>query len=65
MTKIEYNRTKLLFEALMDACPLKPEIIGEGLDITVVRELTGGIYFGEKGDKETEYGKASIKHFQA
>ena len=52
-------RPAILFEALMDACPLKPEIIGEGLDITVVRELTGGIYFGEKGDKETEYGPAS------
>lgn len=52
-------RPALLFEALKDACPLKPEIIGDGLDICVVRELTGGIYFGERGFKETEYGKAA------
>lgn len=52
-------RPALLFEALKDACPLKPEIIGNGLDICVVRELTGGIYFGEKGFKETEYGQGA------
>lgn len=52
-------RPALLFEALKDACPLKPDIIGNGLDICVVRELTGGIYFGEKGFKETEYGQGA------
>lgn len=52
-------RPALLFEALKDACPLKPEIVGDGLDICVVRELTGGIYFGEKGFKETENGQAA------
>ncbi len=52
-------RPALLFEALKEACPLKPEIIGKGLDICVVRELTGGIYFGEKGFKATEYGKGA------
>lgn len=52
-------RPAILFEALKDACPLKPEIIGDGLDICVVRELTGGIYFGEKGFKDTEYGKGA------
>ncbi len=52
-------RPAILFEALKEACPLKSEIIGDGLDICVVRELTGGIYFGEKGFKETEYGKAA------
>ncbi len=52
-------RPALLFEDLAEACPLKPEIVQGGLDIVVVRELTGGIYFGEKGYKETELGLAA------
>ncbi|HYE69460.1 MAG TPA: 3-isopropylmalate dehydrogenase [Anaerovoracaceae bacterium] len=52
-------RPALLFEELADACPLKSEIIEGGLDIVVIRELTGGIYFGEKGYKDTELGKAA------
>ncbi len=52
-------RPALLFSELEDACPLKPEIIQGGLDILVVRELTGGIYFGEKGICETENGPAA------
>ena len=52
-------RPALLFEELAEACPLKPEIIEGGLDILVVRELTGGIYFGEKGTKDTEMGSAA------
>ncbi|MEG1584928.1 MAG: 3-isopropylmalate dehydrogenase, partial [Anaerovorax sp.] len=52
-------RPAILFEQLADACPLKPEIVKGGLDIVVVRELTGGIYFGEKGVKETEMGLAA------
>ena len=39
-------RPALLFDELAEACPLKPEIVEGGLDIVVVRELTGGIYFG-------------------
>lgn len=52
-------RPALLFEQLADASPLKPEILAGGLDIVVVRELTGGIYFGEKGHRETDLGPAA------
>ncbi len=41
-------RPALLFEDLRDACPLKESIIGDGFDLIVVRELTGGLYFGER-----------------
>ena len=39
--------------AVLDASPIKPEIL-EGVDIMVVRELTGGIYFGDKQRTATE-----------
>jgi 3-isopropylmalate dehydrogenase len=39
-------RPALCFDALKDASALKPEIVA-GLDILIVRELTGGVYFGE------------------
>lgn len=42
-------RPALMFPQLKNACPLKDEIVGDGLDILIVRELTGGIYFGERG----------------
>ncbi len=45
-------RPALLHKQLKDACPLKPEIIGDSLDILIVRELTGGLYFGERGRNE-------------
>lgn len=51
-------RPAVIFPQLKSACPLKDEIIGEGLDILIVRELTGGIYFGERGfseDKNTAW----------
>ena len=47
-------RPALLFEELADASPLKPEILAGGLDIVVVRELTGGIYFGKRDRYQTE-----------
>lgn len=52
-------RPSLLFDDLADACPLKKEIVEGGLDLLVVRELTGGIYFGEKGFRETPMGLAA------
>lgn len=45
-------RPALLYAPLKDASPLKESIIGEGIDICVVRELTGGIYFGERGRED-------------
>jgi len=41
-------RPAILFPALRDSCPLKPSIVENGLDVMVVRELTGGIYFGKQ-----------------
>jgi len=42
-------RPAVMFPQLKAACPLKDEIVGDGLDILIVRELTGGIYFGDRG----------------
>ena len=50
-------RPAVLFDPLKDACPLKPEIVANGLDILMVRELTGGIYFGERGRSRGERGE--------
>lgn len=52
-------RPALLFDDLAEACPLKNEIVDGGLDLLVVRELTGGIYFGEKGFRQTDLGLAA------
>ena len=53
-------RPAMVFDELAGASPLKPEILEGGLDIVVVRELTGGIYFGKKGTiAETELGPAA------
>jgi 3-isopropylmalate dehydrogenase len=45
-------RPAICFDALVDASSLKPELVS-GLDIMIVRELTGGIYFGEPRGIET------------
>ena len=47
-------RPAILYNVLKDASPLKEGIIGDGLDIMVVRELTGGLYFGKKSKTKTE-----------
>ncbi len=47
-------RPSVIFGPLKSASPIKDEIIGGNLDIMIVRELTGGIYFGERGRKEVD-----------
>lgn len=65
-------RPARLYTALADACPLKPEISKDGIDLVIVRELTGGLYFGKRGRKdggelgetafdELEYSKMEIE----
>ncbi len=49
-------RPAKLYPALKDASPLRSDIVEKGFDIMMVRELTGGIYFGERGRREGKYG---------
>jgi 3-isopropylmalate dehydrogenase len=48
-------RPATLFPALADASPLKPEVVA-GLDLVIVRELVGDVYFGEKGRRHDAEG---------
>ncbi|MGL4853916.1 MAG: 3-isopropylmalate dehydrogenase, partial [Lentisphaeria bacterium] len=54
-------RPARVFKALANACPLRPDIVGDGFDILCVRELTGCIYFGQpkgirgEGEETTGY----------
>lgn len=47
-------RPAIIYSALKDASPLRSDIVKDGIDIMVVRELTGGMYFGERGRVQTE-----------
>ncbi|MEA5002383.1 MAG: 3-isopropylmalate dehydrogenase, partial [Christensenella sp.] len=48
-------RPAIIYNELKEACPLKDEIIGDNLDILILRELTGDVYFGEKGGDDITY----------
>ncbi len=45
-------RPAYLYEELKAACPLRDDIIGDGFDMMIMRELTGGLYFGDRYTKE-------------
>ncbi len=50
-------RPAKLYPALKNECPLRSDIVENGFDIMIVRELTGGIYFGERGMRVGKYGE--------
>ncbi|HEX7057475.1 MAG TPA: 3-isopropylmalate dehydrogenase [Bacilli bacterium] len=52
-------RPAVVFDCLKEASTLKPEVLA-GTDLIVVRELTGGIYFGDKYRKQTEQGEMAV-----
>lgn len=47
-------RPAYLYKELSRACPLKEEVIGSGFDMVIIRELTGGLYFGKRYTEETD-----------
>lgn len=52
-------RPAKIYGPLKSACPLREDIIGDSMDVMVVRELTGGIYFGERGRKTVNGAQAA------
>lgn len=52
-------RPSMIFPQLRSASPLRDSVIGDGLNVMIVRELTGGIYFGERGRKTVDGAEAA------
>jgi 3-isopropylmalate dehydrogenase len=52
-------RPTKLFPQLADASPLKDSVVGDGIDLMIVRELTGGIYFGKRRTEVIENEKVA------
>jgi 3-isopropylmalate dehydrogenase len=53
-------RPARLYPQLKDASPLRADIAGEGFDLLIVRELTGGLYFGPSGRKDSPDGQQAF-----
>ena len=53
-------RPAVLFKPLKKACPLRADIADRGFDMVIVRELTGGIYFGERGRRGGKNGEEAF-----
>ena len=47
-------RPAILYKELQDACPLRKDISDKGFDLMIMRELTGGLYFGARETKEVD-----------
>ena len=60
-------RPAVLYQPLIDACPLRRDIAEKGINMVVVRELTGGMYFGERGiseDGKTAYDTEKYSEYE-